>query len=150
MKVTDVKTWAVATPPPHKGGHYWIFVKLTTDNGISGYGEVYGVPFGPKVVCQMVENAFERHVVGQSPFDIEKIFRTIYSAGFTQRPDLSTGGVISGIEIACWDIVGKALNQPIHNLMGGKVHERLRSYTYLYPDYSDGSVATAENFHGIA
>ena len=150
MKITDVKTWAVATPPPHKGGHYWIFVKLTTDNGISGYGEVYGVPFGPQVVCQMVENAFERHVVGQSPFDIEKIFRTIYSAGFTQRPDLSTGGVISGIEIACWDIVGKALNQPIHNLMGGKVHERLRSYTYLYPDYSDGSVTTAENFHGSA
>ena len=80
MKITDIKTWSVATPPPHKGGHYWIFVKLTTDNGISGYGEIYGVPFGPQVVCQMTENAFERHVVGQSPFYIEKIFRTIYSA----------------------------------------------------------------------
>ena len=42
MKITDVKTWAVATPPPNKGGAYWIFVKLTTDNGICGYGEVYG------------------------------------------------------------------------------------------------------------
>ena len=148
MKITDLKTWAVATPPPHKGGAYWIFVKLTTDNGISGYGEVYGVPFGPATVCKMIENVFERHVVGQSPFDIEKMWRIIYSAGFVQRPDVSTGGVLSGIEIACWDIVGKALNQPIYNLMGGKVHEKLRSYTYLYPDYSDGSVATAENFHG--
>jgi L-alanine-DL-glutamate epimerase-like enolase superfamily enzyme len=38
MKITDVKTWVVATPPPHKGGTYWIFLKLTTDDGVSGYG----------------------------------------------------------------------------------------------------------------
>lgn len=145
MKITDVKTWVVATPPPHKGGAYWIFVKLTTDDGISGYGEIYGVPFGPAVVCQMIENVFERHVAGESPFNIEKMWRVIYSAGFTQRPDLSTGGVLSGIEMACWDIVGKALSQPIYNLMGGKVHERLRSYTYLYPDVKE---LTAEDFHG--
>ena len=147
MKLTDIKTWVVATPPPHKGGAYWIFVKLTTDNGISGYGEVYGVPFGPAVGCQMIENVFERHVKGRSPFDIENMWRIIYSAGFVQRPDISTGGVLSGIEIACWDIVGKALDQPIYNLMGGKVHEKLRSYTYLYPDLEK---LTAENFHGDA
>lgn len=145
MKITDVKTWAVATPPPHKGGAYWIFVKLTTDDGICGYGEVYGVPFGPNVICQMIENIFERHVAGESPFNIEKMWRIIYSAGFAQRPDLSTGGVLSGLEMACWDIIGKALNQPVYNLMGGKVHERLRSYTYLYPDVEE---LTAENFHG--
>jgi len=145
MKLVDIKTWAVATPPPHKGGAYWIFVKLTTDNGISGYGEIYGVPFAPSVVCQMVENVFERHVAGRSPFDIETMWRIIYSAGFAQRPDLSTGGVTSGLEIACWDIIGKALDQPIYNLMGGKVHERLRSYTYLY---ADTEKLTAEDFHG--
>jgi len=145
MKITDVKTWAVATPPPHKGGAYWIFVKLATDDGISGYGEVYGVPFGPDVVCKMIENVFERHVVGESPFNIEKMWRIIYSAGFVQRPDVSTSGVLSGIEMACWDIVGKALNQPVYNLMGGKVHERLRSYTYLY---SDAAELTVDNFHG--
>jgi L-alanine-DL-glutamate epimerase-like enolase superfamily enzyme len=47
-------------------------------------------------------------------------------------------GVISGLEMACWDIVGKALEQPIYNLLGGKVHERLRSYTYLYPADGEG------------
>jgi len=73
------------------------------------------------------------------------MWRIIYSAGFAQRPDLSTGGVLSGLEMACWDIIGKALNQPVYNLMGGKVHERLRSYTYLYPDVEE---LTAENFHG--
>jgi len=64
MKLVDIKTWAVDTPPPHKGGAYWIFVKLTTDNGISGYGEIYGVPFAPNVVCLMVETWFGRIVAG--------------------------------------------------------------------------------------
>ena len=132
MKITDVKTWAVKNPDFYKGGTYWIFVKLTTDDGISGYGEVYGVPFAPRVVRQMIEDVVARHVVGRSPFDIETIWRILYSSGFSMRPDISMGGVMSGIEIACWDIVGKAVGQPIYNLMGGKVHERLRSYTYLY------------------
>ena len=147
MKITDVKTWAVANPPPHKGGTYWIFLKLTTDNGISGYGEVYGVPFAPSVVRKMIEDAVERLVVGRSPFEIENIWRLLYSRAFTQRPDVSMGGVISGVEIACWDIIGKALNQPIYNFMGGKVHERLRAYTYLYPAI-DPDELTAEDFHG--
>ena len=54
-------------------------------------------------------------------------------AGYSQHPDLSLVGVLSGIEMACWDIVGKALDQPVYNLLGGQVHEKLRSYTYLYP-----------------
>lgn len=147
MKITDVKTWAVKNPDFYKGGTYWIFVKLTTDNGISGYGEVYGVPFAPRVVCQMIEDVVARHVVGRSPFDIETIWRILFSSGFTQRPDVSMGGVMSGIEIACWDIVGKALGQPIYNLMGGKVHERLRSYTYLYPGQLKDDLDAAK-FHG--
>jgi len=147
MKITDVKTWAVETPPPHKGGAYWIFVKLTTDNGIVGYGEVYGVPFAPRVVRQMIEDVASRHVVGRSPFDIETIWRVVYSSAFNQRPDVSIGGVLSGIEIACWDIIGKAVDLPIYNLMGGKVHERLRSYTYLYPAI-DPEKLTAKDFHG--
>lgn len=147
MKITDVKTWAVENPHPQKGGAYWIFVKLTTDNGIVGYGEVYGVPFAPRVVRQMIEDVASRHVVGRSPFDIETIWRVVYSSAFNQRPDVSIGGVLSGIEIACWDIIGKAVDLPIYNLMGGKVHERLRSYTYLYPAM-DPEKLTAEDFHG--
>ena len=45
MKITDVKTFVVGNPPPHFGGRYWVFVKLTTDSGISGIGEVCSVPF---------------------------------------------------------------------------------------------------------
>ena len=81
----------------------------------------------------MVEDTFERYIAGESPFNVETLFRRVYSAGFTQRPDISMMGVFSGMEIAVWDILGKALNQPVYNLIGGQFHDRLRTYTYLYP-----------------
>ena len=111
-----------------------MFLKLTTDNGIAGYGEVYGVPFNPLRVTGLIEDIFERHVAGWDPFRIERLWRTVYASGYNQHPDFTVIGVLSGIEIACWDIIGKALDQPIYNLLGGMVHERLRSYTYLYPE----------------
>lgn len=136
MQIIDIKTWAVANPSPQRGGPCWIFLKLTTDSGITGYGEAYGVPFAPRHVRNLIEDVSERHVIGRSPFDIENIWRLIYSSGFAQHPELTTGGVLSAIEIACWDIIGKELEQPVYNLLGGMVNEKLRSYTYLYPNES--------------
>ena len=66
----------------------------------------------------------------------------VYSAGYSQRPDPSLVGILSGIEMACWDIVGKAVDKPVYELLGGRVHERLRSYTYLYPEEGDGPAST--------
>jgi galactonate dehydratase len=137
MKIADVKTFVVGNPPPHFGGRYWIFLKLVTDGGVAGYGEVYSVPFHPHVVARMIEDVCARYVVGADPFQIERLWRIIYSSGYTQRPDTSILGILSGIEMACWDIVGKELNRPVYDLLGGRVHERLRSYTYLYPVESD-------------
>jgi 2-dehydro-3-deoxyphosphogalactonate aldolase len=150
MKIADVKVFVVGNPPPHFGGLYWVFVKLITDDGIEGVGEVYSVPFHPKVVKQMILDVCDRHVIGADPFKIEKLWRVIYSSGYTQRPDTSIAGVLSGIETACWDIVGKSLDKPVYELLGGQVHEKLRSYTYLYPRdgdpapvYSDPDMAAA-------
>ncbi len=137
MQITDFKTFVVANPPPHFGGRYFIFVKLVTDNGIAGYGEVYAATFGPHTVARMIEDVCTRHVVGADPFKIEHLWRTVYSRGYSQRPDISLVGVLSGIEMACWDIVGKELGKPVYELLGGRVHERLRSYSYLYPEPDD-------------
>jgi len=137
MKIVDVKTFVVGVPPPHFGGRYWIFLKLIADNGIVGYGEVYSVPFHPHVVARMIEDVCERKVIGADPFHIEKLWRNIYGSGYTQRPDTSILGILSGIEMACWDMVGKALNKPAYELLGGKVHEKLRTYTYIYPEPGD-------------
>ena len=150
MKITDFKTYTIGNPPPSFGGKYWIFLKLTTDSGIVGFGEAYAIPFHPSVATKMIEDICQRYVVGESPFQIEKLWRKIYSSGYTQRPDISISGVLSAIEIAMWDIVGKEVNQPIFNLLGGKVNEKLRSYTYLYPKpedktnvYQDADLAAA-------
>ena len=148
MKITEAKTFVVGNPPPHFGGRYFVFVKLTTDGGVEGIGEVYAATFGPHTLARMIEDVCERHVVGADPFRIEKLWRAVYGRGYSLRPDLSLVGVLSGIEMACWDIVGKALDKPVYELLGGRVRETLRSYTYLYPEpgedetvYSDPDLA---------
>lgn len=137
MKITDVKTFVVGNPPPGFGGRYFVFLKLITDAGIEGLGEVYSLPFHPHVVEKMIKDVVERCVIGQEPYNIERIWRSVYSSGFTQHPDLSMMGILSGIEMACWDIVGKDVNKPVYKLLGGQVHEKLRSYTYIYPKPGD-------------
>jgi 2-dehydro-3-deoxyphosphogalactonate aldolase len=139
MKLVDIKTFVVGNPPPHFGGRYFVFVKLTTDGNVSGVGEAYCVPFAPHLVAQMIEDVFDRYVRGNDPHDIESMWRRVYSSGFTQHPDLTLMGVLSALEMACWDIVGKEAGQPVYKLLGGRVHERLRAYTYIYPRPGDES-----------
>lgn len=139
MRIADVKTWVVANPPPHFGGPYFIFLRLTTDDGVRGYGEVYASTFGPHTFCRMIEDVCGRHAIGADPFRIERLWRNVFGGGYNLRPDLSLVAVLSGIEMACWDIVGKALGRPVHDLLGGRVRDRLRSYTYLYPEEGDAT-----------
>jgi galactonate dehydratase len=138
MKIVSLETHFVAVPPPHLGGMYWIFVKLKTACGIEGVGEIYSATFHPKAMTHIIDDVFGRYLQDHDPHHVERFFREAYSSGFTQRPDLTMMGVVSGLEMACWDIIGKAVEQPIYNLLGGKVHERLRSYTYLYPAAGEG------------
>jgi galactonate dehydratase len=139
VKLTDIETFVVGNPPPHFGGRYFVFVKLTTDGNVSGIGEAYCVPFEPHLVAKMIEDVFDRYARGQDPHDIETLWRRVYSSGFTQHPDLTVMGVLSALEMACWDIIGKEAGQPVYKLLGGRVHERLRSYTYIYPREGDQS-----------
>jgi L-alanine-DL-glutamate epimerase-like enolase superfamily enzyme len=133
MKLKDVEVFIVAPPPPGWGGRYWIFSKLTTACGVVGYGEIYASSVSPEAMVPIIEDVFERHMKNESPENIELMFRRVYSSGFTQRPDLTVMGAFSGLEIACWDILGKARDRPIWALLGGKMNERIRAYTYLYP-----------------
>jgi len=145
MKLDSVKVFVVGNPPPSYGGPYFVFLKLKTACGIEGVGEVYAATFGPKIIAAMIEDVFARRFAGRDPFQIEALWRDSYGSGFTLRPDLSLMSVVSGLEMACWDIIGKAVDQPVYQLLGGKVHERLRSYTYLYPAEGEGD----EFYHDV-
>lgn len=133
MKLADLDIIVTAPPAPGWGGRYWILVKLTSDTGVVGWGECYGASVGPEAMRAVIWDVFERHMAGENPENVELMFRRAYSAGFTQRPDLTVMGAFSGLEIACWDMLGKDRGRPVHALMGGRVSERVRAYTYIYP-----------------
>ena len=138
MKVTDVKTMVVENEPPYRGGRYLLFIQIETDEGITGLGEritgnTYSDRLGDlKSQIGLIEEMAGMFVIGQNPFNIELIWDRMYSARHDFRhPSLQATPVLSGIEMALWDIVGKAVSQPIYNLLGGQYHEKLRAYAYM-------------------
>ncbi|MFP7672576.1 mandelate racemase/muconate lactonizing enzyme family protein [Marivita sp. S0852] len=133
MKLHAVEIIVTAPPAPGWGGRYWILVKVSTDTGLVGWGECYASSVGPTAMRAVIEDVFDRHMKGETPENIELMFRRVYSSGFTQRPDLTVMGAFSGLEIACWDILGKARNRPVYALLGGRMTPKIRAYTYLYP-----------------
>ena len=133
MKLQDLEVIVTAPPAPGWGGRYWILVKVTTDTGIIGWGECYASSIGPAAMKAVIEDVFARHMQGENPENIELMYRRVYSSGFTQRPDLTVIGAFSGLEIACWDVLGKDRDRPVHALIGGRMNDRVRAYTYLYP-----------------
>lgn len=133
MKLQDLDIIVTAPPAPGWGGRYWILVKLTTDTGIIGWGECYASSVSPEAMTHVIRDVFERYFLGENPENIERLFRKTYSSGFTQRPDLTVMGAFSGLEIACWDILGKDRDRPVWALIGGLMNERIRAYSYLYP-----------------
>jgi L-alanine-DL-glutamate epimerase-like enolase superfamily enzyme len=148
MKIASLKIHIIAVPEPYFGGRCWILVRVATECGIEGVGEIYATAFHPGAMTALIEDVFERYLLGHDPHRIERFWRAAYSSGFTQRPDPTMMGIVSGLEIACWDIIGKAAGRPVADLLGGMVHERLRAYTYLYPrndkgdyDYDDADLA---------
>lgn len=137
MRLEGHEVFVVGTPPPGWGGRYFILVRLTTECGRQGWGEVYAAAVGPAAMRAVIADVFTRHMQGQDPENVELMFRRAYSSGFTQRPDPTVMGAFSGLEIACWDILGHARGRPIHALMGGRVNDRLRAYSYVYPGPGD-------------
>lgn len=133
MQITKVETILLNNNEPYRGGRYWLFIKLYTDEGIVGLGErPTGHALDLSAQINLINQICDEFVIGNSPFDIEKMWQNVYGTRHDYRhPSLYGTPALSAIEMACWDIVGKALNQPIYNLLGGQVHEKLRAYAYM-------------------
>jgi len=138
LKVVDLKTMVVENEPPFRGGRYLLFLEISTDEGITGLGEritgnTYSRNLGDlKSQISLIEELASQYVIGENPFNIERIWDRMYASRHDFRhPSLHATPVISAIEMALWDIVGKAANQPIYNLLGGMYHEKLRAYAYM-------------------
>lgn len=116
MKITDLKTYIVGNPWKN-----WVFVKLFTDQGITGLGEATG-GLATKPNLGDVEE-LRRHIIGEDPCHPERLWYKMHKARFYG----ATIGM-SAIEQACWDILGKSLNVPVWQLFGSKHHSHLRVY----------------------
>lgn len=139
MKIKDVKTFQlkVTVKEPFTSSRGWwydtkgaLIVKIETDEGIDGWGECYGPASVAKAV---VDSLFKPQVIGKDPFDVEVIWEHLYN----RIKDYGLSGMtisgISGIDIALWDIMGKAVQKPIHKLLGGCFREKVQAYaTGLY------------------
>ena len=144
MKIIGVKTFIVGNPPPHRGGRNFVFLKLTTDAGLEGYGECNMAHGREHAVSRLVQELGDAHVIGMDPFQTEKLWDVLYaSTHFYRHPGVVATQAVAGLDMACWDIVGKALNEPIYNLLGGPVRDKLRAYSYMYgwrkPDPPEGA-----------
>ena len=120
MKIVAIETYIAGNPWKN-----WLFAKVITDEGIYGIGE--GTL---NFVARTVEAAIHELkplILGLSPFQVELINQRLVRDIYTEGAQVHMCAV-AAIEIACWDIIGKACNQPIHNLMGGRCRDRLRAY----------------------
>lgn len=120
MKITAIETYIAGNPWKN-----WLFARVLTDEGIHGIGEGTLNYFGRTVEAAIHE--LKPLVLGMDPFQVEilsqRLIRDVYSDGGQIHMC-----AVAAIEIACWDIIGKATNQPIYNLWGGRCHEKLRAY----------------------
>ncbi len=102
-----------------------VIVKVTTDDGIEGLG---GIALGSEAMAQVVENILGPLVIGGSPFDVELLWEKMYRSTINIGRKGLVLEAISGIDIALWDIMGKATKQPVYNLLGGRTRGKLRAY----------------------
>ena len=123
MKITKLELFKV---PPR-----WLFLKISTDAGISGWGEPV-VEGRASTVYAAVEE-LSSYLIGADPMRIEDLWQVLYRAGFYRGgPILSSA--ISGIEQALWDIKGKFYNAPVYDLLGGACRDRIRVYAWIGGD----------------
>src|SRR3712207_6224244 len=118
MKITEVTTFLLP----------WgsLFVKIDTDEGISGWGECS--PMNGRVIQAMVVHALKPLVVGGDPFDVEVLWERMLLHPYKLGPHGAQPEAMAGIDIALWDIMGKASGQPIHRLLGGRFRDRVPAY----------------------
>jgi galactonate dehydratase len=145
MKITAIETYLMQVGGPGEAksktsaGHYeggnfggsrnWLFVRILTDEGIHGVGECSG---WPRVIETAVKDLAPL-LIGEDPAHIDRLWHKLL-ASMMGHGMLGTvgGGALTGIEMALWDIKGKALGQPVWNLLGGKFRDRVRVYGHAH------------------
>jgi galactonate dehydratase len=132
MKITRLTTYAV---PPR-----WLFLKVETDEGVTGWGEP--IVEGRAATVAAAVDELADYLVGQDPRNIEDLWTVLYRGGFYRGGPVLMSA-LAGIDQALWDIKGRALGVPIHELLGGRVRDRIRVYSWIGGDRPSETAAAA-------
>ena len=132
MKITSLTTYLV---PPR-----WCFLKIETDEGITGWGEP--VLEGRAHTVAAAVSELGDYIIGKDPFLIEDHWTVMYRAGFYRGGGIHMSA-LAGIDQALWDIKGKALDLPVHQLLGGPLRDRIRGYSWIGGDRPADTAAAA-------
>lgn len=133
IKITDVRTYVVtplgeSSPGPYRAA--WVFVAIDTDEGITGIGECTNFPHNSDLIVAQALHAVRDWLIGRDPARIDEIWSTLFRhyTYLGNRGLITT--VISGIDIALWDLKGKALDRSVYDLLGGAARDSLPLYTH--------------------
>jgi len=121
MKIVDVKSHALGT-----AWRNLTFVRVITDEGLEGVGEVRMLNH-TDALSGYLKEAVPNHVLGHNPMNIEDLVHRMYRNDYARADEIVMSGIAT-IEIACWDIMGQALGQPVYKLLGGAVREKIKVY----------------------
>lgn len=122
MKITKVTMYEIKPR--------WIFARVSTDEGIEGWGEMISGTKTETVMAGAKELA--QRIIGRNPFEIERLWQELHRSFFRGGP--INGTIISGLEMALWDIKGKAFGVPVYELLGGAARDRIKVYSWIGGD----------------
>jgi L-rhamnonate dehydratase len=153
MKITNVKAIVLKLPEisdAADGTQDDLVIVVETDEGITGYGEVDTAPYVGKAVVEAYMShgtcyGLREVVIGADPFDYEQIWNDMWAKTYYYGRTGPVMHVMSGIDMAIWDIMGKSVGKPVHKLLGGSYCDKVRAYaSALMPETADGVKAMVE------
>lgn len=155
MKITDLRTTTITIPIKGKPER-WAFgvcepslsaviVELITDTGQSGWGEAICVHPSALITRTIIDSS-KRFLVGQSPFDVEKIMKSIYIGGAWHWHRHAANWALAGIEMALWDLMGKECGKPVYKLLGGSFREKIPFVAFIFRDDPQAMAQEARDF----
>jgi len=155
MKITNVQAIVLKLPEISSeadGTQDDLIIMVETDEGITGYGEVDTSPYVGKAIVEAYMShgtcyGLREVVVGSDPFDYEQIWNDMWAKTYYYGRTGPVMHVMSGIDMAIWDIMGKATGKPVHKLLGGSYTDKVRAYaSALMPDSKEGVKKMVENY----
>jgi muconate cycloisomerase len=156
MKITEVRTTPLLVP--YEKPYHWaqgiaagapvILVEVVTDEGITGYGECIGTPSTAGLQAFIAEAA--KCLIGRSPFQNARLMAEAYHSLFQARGTCSAprfaGQILAGLEMALWDVMGKATDRPVHELLGGALHDEIGYFGFPQGETPEEIAAEARRF----